>query len=666
MVDRIGTHGGALVVRGEAGIGKSALLRAAAERAHEQGATVVSTTGTQSEARLAFGALHQLLLPFLDRLGDLPDPQRRALDIAFGVVEGDAPDVFLIGLATLGVLTESAATTPLLVVVDDAHWLDRSSAEVLAFVARRLDMEVGALALRGPRRRAEPPRWEPTFPSFSLSGLDDATSRTLLDVNGATLTADLQKRILAEAAGNPLALIELPTVTAGLESTLIWQPLPLTARLEAAFTTRLNALDADVPDTAAARGARGRRGHRAEPRRRRAPRLARLPQRLDEGGRIRPRNPRGRQVPVQAPVDAVGGASGGDGRAAPPSTRRARTDARQPIRTGPCGIRQRPQPDQTSTVAEALMGPQTGPRRAAAIDVAFAALERAAALTADPGQRALRLQEAGEIACEQGRPDESIALLREALQLGLPAQEAVRTSFNLETMTSVWSGASTIPRFAEITKDIAAGGDDLRALDGLDAIGMRAHWGPLEETTRQHVSAIVARLAVPVDEPQRLSALALIDPVHRAGGHRSTSGGYLPSGSLIRWTRCTSAWPQRPSGPTTSRCRSCGPLWRHSGPTGDCSWSGSALHRGLGQRRRGAVRMAITGAAEGARVVGRDRPCALRAHREPRPCHRRRRARRGGDGRTPDRRGRGGAAADGSQPPALGGRAGARPNGPRS
>ena len=142
MVDRIGTHGGALVVRGEVGIGKSALLTAAAERAHEQGATVVSTTGTQSEARLAFGALHQLLLPFLDRLGELADPQRRALDIAFGVVEGDAPDVFLIGLATLGVLTESAATRPLLVVVDDAHWLDRSSAEVLEFVARRLDMEV--------------------------------------------------------------------------------------------------------------------------------------------------------------------------------------------------------------------------------------------------------------------------------------------------------------------------------------------------------------------------------------------------------------------------------------------------------------------------------------------------------------------------------------------
>lgn len=141
MVDQIGMRGGALVVRGEAGIGKSALLRAVVEQALVQGATVVTTTGTQSEARLAFGALHQLLLSFLDRLDELPGPQRRAIDIAFGVAKGDAPDVFLIGLATLGILTEGETTTPLLLVVDDAQWLDRSSAEVLAFVARRLEME---------------------------------------------------------------------------------------------------------------------------------------------------------------------------------------------------------------------------------------------------------------------------------------------------------------------------------------------------------------------------------------------------------------------------------------------------------------------------------------------------------------------------------------------
>ena len=90
---------------------------------------------------MAFGGLHQLLLPFLDRMDQRPEPQRKALDVAFGVSEGDAPDIFLIGLAALGVVTEREAETPLLLVVEDAHWLDRSSAEVLAFVARRLEME---------------------------------------------------------------------------------------------------------------------------------------------------------------------------------------------------------------------------------------------------------------------------------------------------------------------------------------------------------------------------------------------------------------------------------------------------------------------------------------------------------------------------------------------
>ncbi|HYX76247.1 MAG TPA: ATP-binding protein, partial [Gaiellaceae bacterium] len=134
LIDGIGRRGGALVVRGEAGIGKSALLAAASELAVRRGVTVVSTTGALSEAQLAFAALHKLLLPLLGGLDRLPDPQRGALETAFGIAEGEAPDLFLIGLATLGLVGERAAETPLLFVVDDAHWLDRPSAEVLQFV----------------------------------------------------------------------------------------------------------------------------------------------------------------------------------------------------------------------------------------------------------------------------------------------------------------------------------------------------------------------------------------------------------------------------------------------------------------------------------------------------------------------------------------------------
>ncbi len=216
MIDQIEGRGGALVVRGEAGIGKSALLEAAGERARERGAPVVTTTGTQSEARFAFGGLHQLLLPFLDRLDHLPDPQRRALDVAFGVAEGDAPDVFLVGLATLGVVTEREAQTPLLLVVDDAHWLDRSSAEVLAFVARRLEMEP-VILLFAVRDGVPSDLDEAGLPDLVLAGLDDDASRTLLDLHGAGLSDELKGRILAEAAGNPLALIELPAAAVNLD-----------------------------------------------------------------------------------------------------------------------------------------------------------------------------------------------------------------------------------------------------------------------------------------------------------------------------------------------------------------------------------------------------------------------------------------------------------------
>src|SRR3954447_192232 len=134
-------HGGGLLLRGEPGIGKSALLKAAAASATERGLRVLRTTGVQSEARLPFAGLHQLLWPVLDRRDALPPPQRHAVLAAFGMADRDSPDLFLIALAALNTLSEVAARTPVLIVLEDAHWLDRSSTEVLTFVARRLDAE---------------------------------------------------------------------------------------------------------------------------------------------------------------------------------------------------------------------------------------------------------------------------------------------------------------------------------------------------------------------------------------------------------------------------------------------------------------------------------------------------------------------------------------------
>ena len=143
----------ALVVRGEPGVGKTALLDYVAEQA--SGCRVLRAAGVQSEMELAFAGLHQLLAPMLDRLDRLPVPQRDALRTAFGVSAGSAPDRFLIGLAVLSLLSEVAEERPLICLVDDEQWLDRASAQVLAFVARRLEAEAVGLvfAARGAERR---------------------------------------------------------------------------------------------------------------------------------------------------------------------------------------------------------------------------------------------------------------------------------------------------------------------------------------------------------------------------------------------------------------------------------------------------------------------------------------------------------------------------------
>ena len=303
LVDRVGTSGGALVVRGEAGIGKSALLqqcRASPHsrciRGHDDRDSVGGAAGLRWPAPAAAALLGEA--------GELPKPQRQALDIAFGVVDGDAPDVFLIGLATLGALTEGASRTPWVLVVEDAHWLDRSSSEVLAFVGRRLEME-GVLMLFAVRD-GEPSAFDDAgLPELRVSSLDDSASRALLAVNGAGLPAVLQERILAEAAGNPLALIELPIAADGPGRRFGAEPLPLTARLEAAFASKLDGLDGDeqtllllaaLDDGDLAALSRAARG---------SPRRTGVPGALDGGCRVRAGDHRGSQVQVPTPVDEI-------------------------------------------------------------------------------------------------------------------------------------------------------------------------------------------------------------------------------------------------------------------------------------------------------------------------------------------------------------------------
>ncbi|MEQ4722522.1 AAA family ATPase [Nonomuraea sp. B19D2] len=199
-------HSSVLVLRGEAGIGKTALLDYA--RSSASGCRTARVVGVESEMELAFGGLHQLCAPFLDRLGRLPEPQRDALRTAFGLSAGTPPDRFLIGLAVLSLLAEVSEKEPLVCLIDDAQWLDRVSAQILAFVARRLLVEpVGlVLAVR------EPGLEELSgLPQLEVGRLSDSDARALLDsVTPGRLDERVRDRIVAETQGNPLALLELP------------------------------------------------------------------------------------------------------------------------------------------------------------------------------------------------------------------------------------------------------------------------------------------------------------------------------------------------------------------------------------------------------------------------------------------------------------------------
>ncbi|MGZ4288778.1 MAG: AAA family ATPase, partial [Solirubrobacteraceae bacterium] len=195
----------ALVLRGEAGIGKTALLDYLVASAPDL--TVVRSLGIESEMELPYAGLHQLCGTFLDRLGKLPAPQRLALETVFGLRAGAAPDRFLLGLAVLSLVSEVSEERPVLCVVDDAQWLDQSSALILAFVARRLLAEPVGLVF-GVRDTCNELRH---LPSLELAGLRNGDARVLLrSAVEFRLDDQVCERIVAESRGNPLALLELP------------------------------------------------------------------------------------------------------------------------------------------------------------------------------------------------------------------------------------------------------------------------------------------------------------------------------------------------------------------------------------------------------------------------------------------------------------------------
>src|SRR5262245_59565484 len=511
-------HSGVLVLLGEAGVGKSALLAYAADAAC--GMTVLRAAGVEAEVELPFAALHQLLRPLLSRLGHLPAAQAATLRAAFGLAAapgdhepaGDRPgDRFLLSVGVLSLLADAAEQRALLCLLDDAHRLDQASADALVFTGRRLGAE--GIGLLFAARDAEPRRFDaPGLPELRLSGLDSAAASDLLAAAApAAPAAGVRKRLLAAAGGNPLALLELPAALSAAQlagRAPLPDPLPVGAGVERAFAERAGRLPATArtmlllaaaDDTGEAAtvlraaqawgldaGALGR----AE-----ADRLIRV-----QGARVEFRHPLVRSAVYRAATfaerravhlalaDALDGAGQADRRAW----------HRAAAAVGP----------DEPTAAE--LERSAGRARARGGHAATAAaLERAAELTGEDPARARRMAAAAEAAWLAGRQQWAQELARRADRLDPPPR--LRADLQeLRARIELWCGSPVQAHrlLAGAAAAIADADPEKAALLLLQA--GRAAWVAGDVAATAEAGRRLGTLAVPEDTPARLVGLVLV------------------------------------------------------------------------------------------------------------------------------------------------------------
>ncbi|MFI6521479.1 AAA family ATPase [Spirillospora sp. NPDC050679] len=503
--------GGALVVRGEPGIGKSLLLERAAGPAAGHGMAVLRAAGVQAETRLAFAGLHQLLGPLLKDAGRLPARQREALLGAFGMAEAAGPEFFMIALAALNLLSDAAARRPLLALVDDVQWLDGPTVDVLRFAARRLAAEPVALLVAGRTGYgAAEDDWD--VPSLLLDRLDARDSAALLADRAPSLAAVDRERVLAEATGNPLALVELPKALERGRAAPGSLFLPLTTRLERAFAARAAELsgaaraallvaaaddDGIVAEVLAAlRHLRPGVGDGAAGALEEAARagLAEV-----EGGVVRFRHPLVRSAVYQ-------GAAAADRSAA--HTALAQALAADPDRRAWHRAAALDRTDEP--VAAELAAVADRARARGAITVAVAAL------SADPARRGGRLLRAAELAFEQGRRDQVTRLLAAAGELAPGPAEQVRALWLRELVEDgLADGTVRIGALVAAAERAVAGGEPGFGTHLLRAAALRCWWSGADGETRGRVVAAAERLPVPPDDPELLFLLATAAPAER-------------------------------------------------------------------------------------------------------------------------------------------------------
>jgi DNA-binding CsgD family transcriptional regulator len=509
--------GAALVLRGEPGIGKTALLREARSRAEARGMLVLVTSGVQSEMHIPYAGLHQLLRPVLSDADRLSERQREVLLAAFAPAEQVSAAVFPVALAVLELLSDTAARHPLLLEVEDAQWLDPSTVDVLRFVARRLatDRIVMLIALRDGEDSGLDSAGLAEMP---LQRLDENAAVALLDAHAAGLPAGVRRRVLEDAAGNPLALLELPLASrTGPPGGLLGDALTLTTRLERAFAERASEL--------------------AEPTRAllllaALDDLGRLPQLLMAGARLVPGlsadalepaisarlielDPLDETVRFRHPLvrSAIR-------QAATVSQRRAAHAALAETLVGESSRqvwhRAASLNGHDEGVARDLEAAARSAERQGSVGVAVAALETAAQFTVEPAERGLWLLDAAELAFEGGRHEVGARLLEQSRRVALLPVDRRRLAWLHEVYEEgAWSGADRIPAFVEIAEQMRREGDVDRALFSLVTVALRCYWSNPDERTRALVVDAAERIPVSDDDPRLIAVLGLSAPVER-------------------------------------------------------------------------------------------------------------------------------------------------------
>lgn len=497
-------HGGAMLVTGPAGIGKTALLNAISDQARSRGYAVLSVTSVESEADLPYAGLQELLQPVLSRAGALPTPQKNALLIALGMVSGPPPDVFLVGLATMNLLDEVGGEGPLLVVVDDLQWLDSLTSSVLGFVSRRLEA-THILLVMGTREHGD------QILEMNLDPLSRAAATQLLGSVASDLDVQTRRIILDQALGNPLALLELPRAfrlygADGREGAL--RRIPLTERLERTFSAQarqlpeqtqsallLVAVDKDptVNDVLAAM---------------RIDALDVLQPAVDAGlisiagPTVRCRHPLIRSAVEQsATVAERRRAHLALAEVSADPDRRAWHRAKAVL-----GEDERAASDLEATAHRAQN------RGAAA--TALGALALAASLTPAGPARARRLLAAAELAFQVGDPPAVARLLDAASQLELTPNDAARMTWLREILHDGAPGdASAVATLVAVALEADSRGDKNLALNLLQGAAWRCWWAEPGAPARRLVISALDEIGADDVDPRTLEIVSLADPV---------------------------------------------------------------------------------------------------------------------------------------------------------